>query len=88
VIQLLIAVVDPDDARRTARDILNGRQYRSSATPRPFRRQLSWIGDRVHGFFDWIGRGLTHVPSALALGRVGRAFQLVRILDDARSDLS
>jgi hypothetical protein len=62
-----VAAVDPDEARRTARSILNGRQFRSSPTPRPLHRQLSWIGDRVHGFFEWIGRAFSHVPSAIAL---------------------
>jgi hypothetical protein len=63
----LAAAVDPDVARQVARDILRGRQYRSSPTPRPFRRQLSWVGDRVHSVLDWIGRGFSQVPSAVAL---------------------
>jgi hypothetical protein len=67
VIELVGAAVDPDEARRAARDILGGRQYRSSPTPRPFRRPLEWIGDRVQGVFDWIGRALDHVPSTVAL---------------------
>ncbi len=61
------AAVDPDEARRTARDILNGRQYRASPTPRPFRRQLTWIGDRVHDLLESIGRAIAAVPSALVL---------------------
>ncbi len=61
------AAVDPDAARRAARAILGSRRYRSSPTPRPLRRQLSWIGDRVHGVADWIGRVLSHVPAYLLL---------------------
>jgi hypothetical protein len=63
----LLAAVDPDEARRVARDILGGRQYRTAPAPRPLRRQLSWIGDRVHGVIDWIGRAIHHVPGWLAL---------------------
>ena len=63
----MIAAVDPDEARRVARDILGGRQYHASPTPRPLRNQLNWIGDRVHDFVDWIGRGLSHIPEGVAL---------------------
>ncbi len=45
--------VDPADAQRTARHILSGRQFRSSPTPRPFRSQLNWIGDRLHPIASW-----------------------------------
>ena len=62
-----LAAVDPDEARRVARDILGGRQYRPSPAPRPLRKQLSWIGDRVHGVTNWIGRALEHIPSLLML---------------------
>lgn len=61
------APVDPDAARESARRILSGRQYRSAPTPRPFRKPLSWIGDRLHGAVDWIGRVLSHVPARLLL---------------------
>jgi hypothetical protein len=67
VIAPVVAAVDPDEARRTARDILNGRQYRSSPTPRPFRRQLTWIGDRVHGILEPIGRAISEVPLWIVL---------------------
>src|SRR5439155_13360751 len=63
----LIGAVDPDQARRVARDILGGRQYHASPTPRPLRHQLTWIGDRVHGFAGWIGRGLSHIPEGVAI---------------------
>jgi hypothetical protein len=58
----LNAPVDPDQARNAAQHILSGRQYRSAPTPRPFRRPLSWLGDRLHGIFDWLGRVLSDVP--------------------------
>jgi hypothetical protein len=67
VIAQVVSTVDPDEARRTARDILSDRQYRSSPTPRPFRRQLTWIGDRVHDLFAPIGRAIADVPLWLVL---------------------
>lgn len=59
--------VDPDQARNAAHHILSGRQYRTAPTPRPFRKPLSWLGDRLHGVLDWFGRVLSHVPWALLL---------------------
>ena len=60
-------VVDPADAREAAQHILSGRQYRSSPTPRPLRKQLSWLGDRLHKPLDWIGNALSHVPRLLLI---------------------
>jgi len=80
VIEVVGAAVDPDEARRTARSILNGRQYHSSPTPRPFRSQLNWIGDRVHGLFESIGRALSHVPSVLAVSVAIGLVALVAVL--------
>ena len=57
--------VDPDSARDAAHHILSGRQYRTAPTPRPFRKPLNWLGDRLHGIVDWIGRVLSHVPVLL-----------------------
>jgi hypothetical protein len=62
-----MAAVDPDEARRVAHDILRGRRYHASPTPRPLRHQLTWIGDRVHGVVEWIGRVLSHVPEPVGL---------------------
>ena len=59
--------VDPGDAQRAAQRILAGRQYRSAPTPRPLRKQLSWLGDRLHGVVDWFGRVLAHVPPYVLL---------------------
>jgi len=47
--------VDPADAQRVARHILSGRQFRTAPTPRPFRSELNWIGDRLHPIATWIG---------------------------------
>jgi Domain of unknown function (DUF4129) len=56
------APVDPEAAREAARRILSGRQYRSAPTPRPFRKPLNWLGDRLHGIVDWFGRVFSLVP--------------------------
>jgi Domain of unknown function (DUF4129) len=61
------APVDPVSAREAARRILGSRRFRSSPTPRPLRKPLSWIGDRVSGILDWFGRVLSHIPSDLLL---------------------
>jgi hypothetical protein len=61
------APIDPDQARNAAQHILSGRQYRTAPTPRPFRKPLNWLGDRLHGIFDWLGRVLSHVPPLLLL---------------------
>jgi hypothetical protein len=77
VIAQLLAAVDPDQARRTARDILEGRQYRSSPTPRPFRRQLTWVGDRAHDVLDPIGRFLSELPLAMVVSFAAAIIALV-----------
>jgi hypothetical protein len=61
------APVDPDAARRAAQHILGGRQYRAAPTPRPFRRPLNWLGDRLHGIVEWFGHVLSHFPPLLLL---------------------
>jgi Domain of unknown function (DUF4129) len=90
------APVDPDSARAVARDILGSRRFRSSPTPRPLRKPLSWLGDRLSGIGDWIGRGLSHVPlilwlflaaaaTALAIAFIVSKVQANRGSPDARS---
>jgi len=55
------AAVDPADAQATARRILSGRQFRPAPTPRPFRNQLTWLGDRLHPIVSWFGRVFTDI---------------------------
>lgn len=50
------AAVGPDDARRTARDILSGHEYRPERSPQPLRGALRWIGDRLDDLLAPIGR--------------------------------
>ena len=54
-------------AARAAQHILSGGQFRTAPTPRPLRKQLNWLGDRLHGIVDWFGRVLSHVPALLLL---------------------
>jgi hypothetical protein len=64
---MIQASVDPEEARNAARHIVGGRQYRAAPTPRPFRKPLKWIGDRLHGVLDWINRVLSGLPWQLLL---------------------
>ena len=64
----MIAIgVDPDDARAAARSIVSGRRYRSAPTPRPFRKPLQWLGDRLAPVWRWLGDVFSHVPPLLLL---------------------
>ena len=56
-----VAAVDPAGARSTARHILSGRQFRPAPTPRPFRNQLNWLGDRLHPIVSWLARVFTDI---------------------------
>ena len=83
--------VDPADARRAAQHILSGRQYRAAPTPRPLRKQLNWLGDRLHKPLDWIGNLLSHVPAilllviAFVLAGIAIAFIVSKVRDRAGS---
>lgn len=50
------AAVSPDDARRTARDILSGHEYRPESSPQPLRGALEWLGDRLDDLLAPVGR--------------------------------
>jgi hypothetical protein len=59
--------VDPDSARRAARDIVRSRGYQPERVPRPLEGVLRWIGDRLApvgelfgDVFGAIGDFLTH----------------------------
>ena len=60
-------LVDPSAAQKEARKILRDRRFRGSHTPRPLRKPLNWLGDRLHGVLDWFGRVLSHVPLVFVL---------------------
>lgn len=48
--------VSPDDARRTARDILSGNEYQPESSPQPLRGALRWLGERLDDVLAPIGR--------------------------------
>ena len=79
--------VDPDSARQVARDILDSRRFRSSPTPRPLRKPLSWLGDRVAGVARWFARVFSHIPGELlfALGVAAVVIALVLIVRMVRT---
>ena len=61
----MAAAVDPDSARKVANDILGRGQFHSSHTPRPLRKPLNWLGDRLTGITHWFGHVLSHIPAPL-----------------------
>jgi hypothetical protein len=84
----LSAAVDPDSARGVARGILGRRQFHSSHTPRPLRKPLNWLGDRLTGVTHWVGRVLSHLPAALLflLALVAVALAVVFIISKVRAN--
>ncbi|HEX4778892.1 MAG TPA: DUF4129 domain-containing protein [Acidimicrobiia bacterium] len=58
----LAAAVDPDAARRNAKDILGERRFRPERVPRPFAGALRWLGRRLE-------------PVGRVLAPVGRFFE-------------
>src|SRR5215467_12243823 len=73
--------VDPADARQTATDILHDRRYRRDAAPRPLRRPLEWLGDRLHDIGDAITRVFRAVPGptwlAITIVIIGVVFAFI-----------
>lgn len=69
--------VSPDDARRAAQHILSDRRFRSASTPRPFRAQLRWLGDRLERVFGPIGRALAATPGWVWLLFVGAVIAVI-----------
>jgi hypothetical protein len=59
--------VDPDEARREARDILEQQRYQSTKVPRPFAGFLEWLGDRLRPIGEFFDAMLSSVPGRLAL---------------------
>ncbi|MGZ4691048.1 MAG: DUF4129 domain-containing protein [Acidimicrobiia bacterium] len=47
--------VDPDAARRAARDIVGSRRFRPEEVPKPLEGVLQWIGDRLEPLGDVFG---------------------------------
>ena len=58
----------PADAREQAAEILSERRFRESGPPRPFRRFLGWLGDRLEPLarpFRWLAGWLPGGESVL-----------------------
>jgi hypothetical protein len=54
--------IDPDRARDDARTILHDRKFRSNPAPRPLRRPLEWLGDRLRDIGHFVARIVRDVP--------------------------
>jgi hypothetical protein len=78
--------VDPDQARRDAARILRDRRYRHDPAPRPLRKPLEWLGDRLRGIGNAIADVFRAVPgptwlaaaAAIVLVAVAVVWWLVR----------
>lgn len=47
-----VATVDPDAARQTAREILDGSKFEEPRFPRPFKGVLEWMADLIRPVLD------------------------------------
>ena len=79
--------IDPERARRAAREIVGARRYRPERVPRPLEGVLRWIGDRlapIGDLFSGIGKffshgvGLALLVVLVAAGAVGIALLVAR----------
>lgn len=79
--------VDPDEARRQARDILDERRYQPARVPRPFEGVLEWLGDRLRPigelFDDLLSSGLGRV--VLLAGLVALVAVVATVIAQRRS---
>lgn len=56
------AAVDPDRARRAAREVLDDERFRDDPTPAPLRGPLEWIGDRLRSAWNVVSSVLETLP--------------------------
>jgi len=61
-----VAEVDPDEARRAAREVLAEDRFRSRDVPRPLRGVLEWIGRRLQDAGDVVAE-LLSTPAGVAV---------------------
>lgn len=54
--------IDPDAARHDAQQILRDRRFRNDPAPRPLRKPLEWLGDRLRSIGNAIASVLRAVP--------------------------
>lgn len=82
----MIAAVDPERARADAREILDGRRFRSDPAPRPLRGLLEWLGDRLRPIGEALGDifGLLPWWVWLVIALVAAALVFRAVLPEAR----
>lgn len=73
------AAVDPDAARASAREILDGSKYQEQSLPRPFKGVLEWMADGLRPVFSFIEDVLEPI-GGLILGLPGGRFILVAVI--------
>jgi Domain of unknown function (DUF4129) len=85
---VLVARVDPAQARAEAKHILSDRRYRNAPAPRPLRKPLEWLGDRLRDIGHAISAALRAVPGptwlAVAIVCIAAAIGFVVFLARAR----
>ena len=74
----------PAAARAEAAAVLAEREFSETPPPRPFRRLLDWLGDRIDGPLTWLAERIPGGERALwailgALVMAGAAFVAVRL---------
>jgi hypothetical protein len=57
-------------AREQAREILGQRRYQDADVPRPFKKPLDWLGDRVRDVGTWLSDRFDDVDGALPGGPI------------------
>jgi hypothetical protein len=72
--------VDPDRARDDVRAILHDRRFRSSPAPRPLRRPLEWLGDRLRDVGRFLARVVRDVPGPSWLAAAALVVGLLAVL--------
>jgi hypothetical protein len=78
------AAAAPAQARQEAAMVLEERRFNEARPPRPFRRVLGWLGDRIDGPLNWLGERIPGGDRALwailgALVMAAAAFVAVRL---------
>jgi hypothetical protein len=74
----------PADARAEAAAVLEERRFNETPPPRPFRRLLDWLGDRIDGPVSWLAGWIPGGEAALwvilgALVMAGAALVAARL---------
>jgi hypothetical protein len=62
------AAAAPAAARADAAAVLAERRFSETSPPRPFRRLLGWLGDRIDGPVTWLGRPLSWLAARIPGG--------------------